>query len=102
MHARQSKMAHHVQEVQPEIASEHIQYFQAIILAYLLAATVLFYYQVAQKKRISELETILKCERLKFILIWGPFLMLILTIEMITVVEAFMVNTFWYSWIDLL
>ena len=88
--------------MQPEVASVHIQAFQGLILVYLASVATLFIFQAIRQPKISDSVTKLRCEKLKYWLIWAPFMLFIVAIEMLTIVVAFMVNIYWYTWADLL
>ena len=41
-------------------------------------------------------------QKLKFYVIWLPFLICIVSLEMLTIVEAYMVTKYWGDWIHTL
>lgn len=84
------------------MAADYIQLCQSLVILYTLAIVALFTYHACKRPRISDSVKRLKCEQLKYLLIWLPFMVFILAVEIVSLTLAFMVNKYWNTWIDLL
>lgn len=61
----------------PEAIRNQMYGLQSISFAYYIALIILLTYQVTTKPRIKDSLRYLKCEKMKYWCIWGPFLVVV-------------------------
>jgi len=86
----------------PEVGRLHLIVLQSIVLLYFFIMSVLFTCHTGCKPQISASHKHLRREKLKFWVIWFPFVLAMVIIEILTIIQTLKMLNFCANWLQTL
>ena len=86
----------------PETGRELLMYIHTIYFSYFCAILILIIYHIICKPTIKASRRSYRCQKCKFVCLWGPFLLFILFCQVLAIAIIFQINSFQTLWIDTL